>query len=92
MDLLILAPSDLFQIDVSYFYKLSTKELNIFLHVPMVKPMKLLKFFQFIKFPLSQPTGKNFSLMPNIDQDLLAIGQDHQFNLLNQSDFNSCTQ
>jgi hypothetical protein len=39
MDLLILAPSDLFQIDVSYFYKLSTKELNICLYVPMVKPM-----------------------------------------------------
>jgi hypothetical protein len=36
MDLLISALSDLFQIDVSYFYKSSTKELNIFLHVPMV--------------------------------------------------------
>jgi hypothetical protein len=31
-------------------------------------------------------------MMPNIDQDLLAIGQDHQFNLLSQSDLNSCTQ
>jgi hypothetical protein len=42
-NLLILEPSDLFQIDVSYFYKSSTKELNILLHVLMVKPMKLLK-------------------------------------------------
>ena len=49
-DLLITGPSDLFQIDVLYFYKSSTQELNIFLHVPV----KLLKFFQFIKFPLSQ--------------------------------------
>jgi hypothetical protein len=48
----------------------------------MVKPMQLLKFFQFIKFLLSQTTGQNFLLMPNINQDLLAIGQDQQFNLL----------
>ena len=31
-------------------------------------------------------------MMPNIGKDLLAIGQDHQFNLLGQSDLNSCTQ
>jgi hypothetical protein len=30
MDLLISAPLDLFQIDISYLYKSSTKELNIF--------------------------------------------------------------
>ena len=92
MDLLITAPSDLFQIDVSYFYKSHTNELNIFLHVPMVNPNKLLKFFQFIKFPLAQNLGSNLTMMPNINEDLLAIGQDHQFNLLSQSDLNSCTQ
>jgi hypothetical protein len=37
-----------------------------FLHVPMGKPMK---------FPLLQTTGQNFSMMPNIKQDLLALGQ-----------------
>jgi hypothetical protein len=31
-------------------------------------------------------------MMPNIDQDLPAIGQDHEFNLLSQSDLNSCAQ
>jgi hypothetical protein len=36
-DHLILAPSDLFKTDVSFFYKSSSKELNIFLQVPMVK-------------------------------------------------------
>jgi hypothetical protein len=92
MELLILAPSDLFQIDVSYFYKLSTIELNIFLHLPMVKPNKLLKFFQFIKFPLYQTSGQNYSMMPNIGKDLLTIGQEDQFNLLGQSDLNLCTQ
>jgi hypothetical protein len=54
--------------------------------------MKLLKFFQFVKFPLSQTTGENNSLMPNINQDLLAIEQDHEFTLLRQSDLNSCSQ
>jgi hypothetical protein len=92
MDLLITAPADLFQIDVSYFYKSRTNKLNIFLHVPMVNPNKLLKFFQFIKFPLAQNLGSNLTMMPNIEQDLLAIGQEHQFNLLSQSDLNSCTQ
>jgi hypothetical protein len=92
MDLLISAPSDLFQIDVSYFYKSRINEFNIFLHVPLVNPSKLLKFFQFIKFPLAQNLGSNLTIMPNIVQDLLAIGQDHQFNFLSQSDLNSCTQ
>jgi hypothetical protein len=55
MDLLNSAPSDLFQIYVSYLYKSHTNELNIFLHVPMVNPSKLLKFFQFIKKASNQP-------------------------------------
>jgi hypothetical protein len=92
MDLLISAPSDLFRIDVSYFYKFHTNELNIFLHVPMVNPNKVLKLIQFIKFTLAQNLGSNLTMMPNIEQDLLAIGQEHQFNLLSQSDLNSCTQ
>jgi hypothetical protein len=53
--------------------------------------MKLLKFFQFIKFPLSR-TGQNFAMMPNIEQDLLAIGQEHQLNLSSKSDLNLLTQ
>jgi hypothetical protein len=65
-------------------YKSHNNELNIFLPVPMVNPSKLLKFFQFIKFPLAQTLGSNLTMMPNIYQDLLAIGQDHQFNLLSQ--------
>jgi hypothetical protein len=92
MELLILALSILFQIDVSYFYKSTTFELKVLLHMPMVKPNKLLKFFQFIKFTFSQSLGSNFTMMPNVDKDLLAKGQDHQFNLLSQSDLNSCTK
>ena len=53
MELLLNSPADLFKIEVSYFYKPETQEINMFLHVPMVKPEKLLKFFKFIKFPLT---------------------------------------
>ncbi len=73
MELLVLVPSDLLQISVSYLYKSTTVELNVFLHVPMVQPIKLLKFFQFIKFPSFQNSGQNFTIMPDIDKDLLAM-------------------
>ena len=64
--------------------------MNIFLHAPIVKPIKLLKFFQLIKFPLSQSLGQNSTMMPDVKEDLLAIGQEHQFKLLSQSNLNSC--
>ena len=54
MELLISRPSDLFQIDVSYYYKSHSQELNIFLHTPMVKSQNIMKFFKFIPFPLTQ--------------------------------------
>jgi hypothetical protein len=31
-------------------------------------------------------------MMPVVEQDLLAIGQDYQFNLLSQSNLNFCTK
>ncbi len=79
MDLLITALADLFLIDVFNFYKSNSQELNIFLHMSMVK---VLKFFQFIKFGITQNSNQNMAMMPNVEQDLLAIDQDHQINLL----------
>ena len=35
MELLLNSPADLFKIEVSYFYKPQTQEINMFLHVPM---------------------------------------------------------
>ena len=92
MELLISAPSDLFQVEVSYFYKPEKKEINIFVHIPMVKPNKMLKFFQYIKFPMTQTIGQNYSLMPHMEKDLLAVGADHQFKILSQSDLTSCNK
>jgi hypothetical protein len=92
MELLISALSDLFQIIVSCFYKSASRELNIFLHIPMVKQLELLKFFQFFKFLLTQNHVHNMTMMPIVEQDLLANGQDHLLDLLSQSDLNSCTK
>ena len=92
MELLISRPSDLFQIDVSYYYKSHSQELNIFLHTPMVKSQNIMKFFKFIPFPLTQFLGKNISLMPKVKQDLIAVGSDLQYKILSESDMNACTR
>ena len=90
MELLLNSPADLFKIEVSYFYKPETQEINMFLHVPMVKPEKLLKFFKFIKFPLTQADSTNFSMIPHMDSELLAVGQNHQYKILSQADLIDC--
>ena len=90
MDLLISQSSDLFQIDVTYYFNPSSNELNIFIHAPMVKPSKLLQLYKFIKFPLTQTTGHNITMMPSMDQDLLAVGEEYQYKLMDQTDFLSC--
>ena len=65
-------------------------EINMFLHVPMVKPEKLLKFFKFIRFPLTQSHTTNFSMVPHMDSELLAVGQNHQYKILSQADLIDC--
>ena len=80
MELLTNAPLDLFQIDVSYFYKSDSKELNFFMHAPLVKLINLLKFFQLIKFSVYQSIGQNLTMMPHVEEYFLAVGQGHQSN------------
>jgi hypothetical protein len=80
MELLISATSDLFQVDVSYYYKSVSQEINNFIHLPKLRPVKLLKLYQCIKFPLSQSIEK-LTMMPNFKEDLRAVGQDQQFKL-----------
>ena len=92
MELLINSPSDLFKVEVSYFYQPDTKTINMFVHIPMIKPAKLLKFFKFIKFPLIQSGSTNFSMSPHMDSELLAVGQNHQYKILSQADLVDCEQ
>ena len=90
MELLITHASDLYQIDVTYYFNPSDNELNIFIHAPMVKPSKLLQLYRFIKFPLAQTISHNITMMPAMDQDLLAVGKEYQYKLMDQTDFLSC--
>jgi len=69
LDLLIEHPSDLFQIETSYFFDGS--EVSLLLHVPMAAPKSVLRLLRFHPFPLSF-TDKYF-LLPNPSRKLYAI-------------------
>ena len=77
LELLISKPSDLFQIDSSYLH--TNKTLTLILHVPMVAEEKKLNLLQFIPFPLSQSLGANTTVTPKVEQDLIAVGKNHQY-------------
>ena len=50
---LIKNPSDLYQVEVSYFYKPAENMLNIFVHVPLIHPDNTLQLFLLVPFPIS---------------------------------------
>lgn len=62
-------PSDLFQLEVSYFS--DGKDLQIMVHVPMVPKDSMLRLFKLHPFPL--PLSKDHFLLPAIKNDILAI-------------------
>ena len=68
-NLLTSQPSDLFQIELSYFYDGS--DVHLLLHVPMVPEDSLLRLFRLHPFPL--PLSKTHSLIPTTDNNILAI-------------------
>ena len=90
LELLITKPSDLFQIETSYLH--TNKTLTLILHVPMVAEENKLNLLQFIPFPLSQSLGANTTVTPQVDQDLIAVGKDHQYKLLGHTDLAGCTK
>ena len=90
LELLITKPSDLFQLETSYLH--TNKTLTLILHVPMVAEENKLNLLQFIPFPLSQSLGANPTVTPKVDQDLIAVGKDHQYKLLGHTDLAGCTQ
>ena len=67
--LLTSQPSDLFQIELSYFF--DGNDVHLLLHVPMVPEDSLLHLFRLHPFPL--PLSKTHSLMPTTDNNILAI-------------------
>jgi hypothetical protein len=90
MELLIFSSLDLFQIDLTYNLKSSSQELKFFINAPMMTPIEFLKFFHFVKFPITQSVRNNLTMIPHVVEVLQAVGQDHQFKLFSQSDLNYC--
>jgi hypothetical protein len=62
-------PSDLFQVEVSYFY--DGYDLHLLLHVPMVPKDSLLRLFRFHPFPIE--LSPNHTLVPDLEEDVLAL-------------------
>ena len=62
-------PSDLFQLELSYFY--DGVNVQLLLHVPAVPHDTVLRLLKLHPFPL--PLNKNYSVIPLVQDDLLAI-------------------
>jgi hypothetical protein len=72
--LLIQRPSDLFQLEVSYFS--DGQDVYLLLHVPSVPKEGLMDLFQLHPFPL--PIDANFSLIPIVENNVLALTPDYR--------------
>ena len=74
-ELLIAHHSDLFQIEVSLLF--DGTDAHLLVHVPMVPINSLLRLFKLHPFPL--PFFDNHFLIPNVQQDVLAVSSnDHR--------------
>ena len=67
--LLIDHPSDLLQVELSYFF--SGNDITMLLHVPMAPAAAMLRLMRHRPFPI--PLDDSTGLMPNLDRDVLAI-------------------
>ena len=70
--LLITQPSDLVQLEVSYFFNGQT--ITLLLHVPIIQKGSLLKLVKLHPFPL--PIAGNYSIVPDVESQLLALSND----------------
>ena len=62
-------PSDLFQLETSYFF--DGENIHLLLHVPAVPQDSLLRLFRLHPFPL--PLTTTHSMIPSVKNDILAI-------------------
>jgi len=67
--LIISKPSDLFQLELTYFY--NGKSMQMLLHVPAVPKDSILRLLKLHPFPL--PLNKNYSVIPMVQDDLLGL-------------------
>jgi len=75
--LFISQPSDLFQVEVSFYYQKNTESVHLFLHVPLVKHKDQLVLKEYVPFPLAQSFELNATVLPDVgDVKYIAVGND----------------
>jgi hypothetical protein len=81
-------PSDLFQLETSYFYNVNS--LQLLVHVPMVPNGSLLRLFRLIPFPI--PITKQHVLTPIVKDDVLALsaGMVRQSAIISHNKLQTC--
>jgi uncharacterized protein YoxC len=81
-------PSDLFQLETSYFH--NSNSLQLLIHVPMVPNGSLLRLFRLIPFPI--PITKQHVLTPVVKDDVLALsaGMVRQSAIISHNDLQTC--
>lgn len=80
-------PSDLFQLEMSYFYE--APRILMILHVPMAPTDSILRLFRFRPFPL--PLDATTALLPTVDADVLAISYGDRYSVeLRHTDLLDC--
>jgi hypothetical protein len=68
-ELLVSQPSDLLQLELSYFY--NGEMVTVLLHVPTVPHGSILRLVKLHPFPL--PISGNYSIVPDVDAQILAM-------------------
>jgi hypothetical protein len=68
-ELLVSQPSDLLQLELSYFY--NGEMVTLLLHVPTVPIGSILRLVKLHPFPL--PISSNYSIVPDVDVQILAM-------------------
>lgn len=92
---LIDQPSELYQVEASYFTS-EDKKMKIIVHVPMVKGNNLLTMYKYIPLPLLQNYANGTSIIPNVgSKDIIAIKKDKDTlisKVLGHSDLLACNK
>jgi hypothetical protein len=81
----------MYNLEVSFIYRLEEQTVIIILHVPFVKTEHLLPLYKFVSLPIHFNFSANISVTYDISQaDLIAIGDTEIFQTLLSSDLASC--
>ncbi|MGV0982875.1 MAG: hypothetical protein ACOYB0_11060, partial [Polynucleobacter sp.] len=73
-ELLIRNPTDVFQVEMSYFFDGS--DITLLLHIPLVPVHSMMRLIKLHAFPL--PISEHYSLIPDISTEILALSSNSE--------------